>query len=164
MKQAPDVASKKSFLKKEYLLIVVLTVIVVAIFLSGQDLNFNLIDKGEGGDDSYVTNLQNSLKNVLSDVEGAGKINVLITVDGSYEEVVLKNVETAVDNGVKTTVESIVLVGGKPYVIKVNNPKVLGVVVVCEGADVVDVKLKIIEIVTTTLKVDADSVRIIKMK
>ena len=164
MKQAPDVASKKSFLKKEYLLIIILTALVVVIFLSGQDLNFNLIDKGESGDDSYVTNLQNSLKNVLSDVEGAGKINVLITVDGSEEEVVLKNVETAVDNGVKTTVESIVLVGGKPYVIKLNNPKVLGVVVVCEGADVVDVKLKIIEIVTTTLKVDADSVRIIKMK
>ncbi|MBO5926622.1 MAG: hypothetical protein J6Q38_03585 [Clostridia bacterium] len=160
----PDVGSKKSFLKKEYLLIIILTALVVVIFLSGQDLNFNLIDKGESGDDSYVTNLQNSLKNVLSDVDGAGKINVLITVDGSEEEVVLKNVETAVDNGVKTTVESIVLVGGKPYVIKVNNPKVLGVVVVCEGADVVDVKLKIIEIVTTTLKVDADSVRIIKMK
>lgn len=156
--------TKKSILKKEYFLIIVLTVVVVAIFLSGQGLNFNFVDSADVDATNYVSNLQNSLKNILSDVDGAGKINVLITVDGSEEEVVLKNVETVVENGVKTEVESIVLVGGKPYVIKVNNPKVLGVVVVCEGADALDVKLKIIEIVTTTLKVDSDSVRIIKMK
>ena len=156
--------TKKSIFKKEYFLIIILTVVVIAIFLSGQGLNFTFFDKAESSDKSYVSNLQNSLKNILSDVDGAGKINVLITVDGSEEEVVLKNVETVVENGVKTAVESIVLVAGKPYVVKVNNPKVLGVVVVCEGADALEVKLKIIEIVTTTLKVDADSVRIIKMK
>ena len=164
MKQAHDMPTKKSFFKKEYLLIIILTVIVIAIFLSGQGVNLNLNADSEPISVDYVYNLQNSLKNILSDVEGVGKINVFLTVDGGEEEVVLKNVETTVDNNVKTSIESIVLVGGKPYVIKVNYPKIIGVVIVCEGADNLDVKVKIIEIVTTTLKVDSDSVRIIKMK
>ena len=76
----------------------------------------------------------------------------------------LKEVESKVVNGVKTTIESVVLVGGKPYVTKVENPKIIGVIVVCSGADDLNVRLSITEIINTTLKVDSDSVRIIKMK
>ncbi len=168
MKQKPDsLADKKtnSIFKKEYLLIILLTVVVIVIFLSGQDISFSFFesnkDKTSG---NYVTTIEEGLKSILSDVEGAGKINVFVTVDGTEEEVVLKNVETKTENGVKTTVESIVLVGGKPYVTKTNNPSILGVAIVCEGADNLSVKLKITEIVTTTLNVNSDSVRIIKMK
>ena len=65
---------------------------------------------------------------------------------------------------IKTVKESIVLIGGKPFLVKTNNPKIVGVVVVCEGADDVSVKLSVVEIITTTLSINADKVRIIKMK
>ena len=56
------------------------------------------------------------------------------------------------------------LINGKPYVTKHLNPKIIGVIVVCEGAENLQVKMTITEILATTLKVSADSVRIIKMK
>lgn len=167
MKQKVDVtpAKKGSFLKKEYLIVILLAVVVIAIFLSSQDINLPLLKSEENITvNSYVKNLELSLENILSDVDGAGKINVFITVEGTEEEIVLKNVETRTENGVKTTVETIVLVGGKPYVTKTENPKIIGVAIVCEGADDINVRLSITEIVTTTLKINSDSVRIIKMK
>ncbi len=168
LKQKPDnIVDKKSssIFKKEYLLILILTAVVIVIFLSGQDLSFSFFENEKQSLSSdYATTVEEGLKSILSDVDGAGKINVFVTVDGSQEEIVLKNVETKTENGIKTTVESIVLVGGKPYVTKTNNPRILGVAIVCEGADDLSVKLKITEIVTTTLNVNSDSVRIIKMK
>ncbi len=166
MKRNDDVqVQKKALIKKEYIFVLILSVIVVLIFLSSQNVNLSFFKSEETkANNSYVLELETSLKNLLKDVDGAGKINVFITVDGTEEEIVLKNVETKTENGVKTTVETIVLVGGKPYVTKTENPKILGVAIVCEGADDINVRLNITEIVTTTLKVNSDSVRIIKMK
>ena len=157
-------SKKRVVIKKEYLFIILLTAIVIVIFLSGQKNNFSFL-KGDSSESvDYVSEMENRLETLLCDVSGVGKINAFITVDGSSREIVLKNVEDKLIDGVKTSVESIVLVGGKPYVTKTENPKIIGVVIVCEGADDLNVRLSINEIVQTTLKVDADSVRIIKMK
>ena len=166
MKKTTDVTplKKPSFIKKEYVFVFLLTALVIAIFLSGQNVSLPFSTNDSNKSENYVSTLETSLQNILSDVEGAGKINVFITVDGSEEQVVLKNVETKTENGAKTTIESIVLVGGKPYVTKVENPKIIGVAIVCEGADDLSVRLNITEIVTTTLSVNSESVRIIKMK
>ncbi len=154
---------KKPIIKKEYVFIFFLTAIVIVIFLSGS--KFNLFsEKTTRNNQNFVIELEENLKNLLSDVKGAGKVNVMITVDGSGEDVVLKNVETIVENGVKTTKETIVLIGGKPYVTKSLNPSIVGVVVVTEGADDLSVRMTITEIITTTLNVSSESVRIIKMK
>lgn len=166
MKKITDVtpSKKPSFIKKEYILIILLTVVVILIFLSGQDITLPFSNAENKTSDNYVSSLESSLQKILGEVNGAGKISVFITVEGSEEQVVLKNVETKTENGVKSTVESIVLVGGKPYVTKVQNPKIIGVAIVCEGADDLSVRLNITEIVTTTLSVSSESVRIIKMK
>lgn len=166
MKKTIDVAptKKPSFIKKEYIFIFILTIAIIVIFLSGQEIKLPFSTSDTSSSGNYVSTLETSLERLLSEVDGAGKICVLITVDGSEEQLVLKNVETKTENGVKSTVESIVLVGGKPYVTKVQNPKIIGVAIVCEGADNLSVRLNITEIVTTTLSVSSESVRIIKMK
>ncbi len=155
---------KRVLLKKEYVIIFILTIAVIVIFLSGQKTSFSFLSSNKEENFDYVTQIENRLENLLTDVSGVGKINAFITVDGTSEEIVLKNVESKLIDGVKTSVESVVLVGGKPYVTKTENPKIVGVVIVCEGADDLNVRLLINEIVKTTLMVDTDSVRIIKMK
>ena len=154
---------KKPLIKKEYILIFFLTALAIVIFLSGSNLNL-FSKKTETVSDNYVKNLEQDLENLISAVNGAGKVKVLITVDGSSEEIVLKDVVSTLENGNKTTKETIVLIGGKPYVTKTVNPKIIGVVIVAEGADDLSVRLSISEIVTTTLNVNGESVRIIKMK
>lgn len=162
MKLQTNNPSKKT-VKTEYIIIIVVAILVVfLLFSSGSSLfNFN---KTEQTSISYSKTIESQLEKVLETVKNAGKIKVMVTVDGSEEQIYLKNTETVIENGVKTIKESIVLIGGKPFVVKTNNPKIIGVVVVCEGADDLNVKLNVIEIITTTLSVDADKVRIIKMK
>lgn len=155
---------KKFKIKKEYILVVILSIAVILIFLSNNSIDLSFIKQTQETQISYKTELENSLQTLLENVYGIGKVKVMVTVDGTSEEVVLKNVETKIENNVKNTIETIVLINGKPYVTKLLNPKIIGVIVVCEGAENLQVKMTITEILATTLKVSADSVRIIKMK
>ncbi len=166
MKPIDDNNSQKKLksIKKEYVFILIICIVVVILFFWGNVGESKLLSSNKKESSDYSSTLENKLKNILSDVQGVGKVNVFISVEGGYSEIVLKEIEESIENGTKTLTEKVVLVGGKPYVISTENPKILGVCVVCEGADDVSVKMKIVEILTTTLKLDADCVRIIKMK
>ncbi len=155
---------KQRLFKKEYVLAVLICVAVIGLFIWGNFNNTNLFSQTKSITSDYATTLENKLKNLLSDVEGVGKVNVFITTSGSDSEVVLKESEEKIENGVKTHTETVVLVSGKPYVLSTQNPKIVGVIVVCEGAENLNVKMKITEILTTSLELDASCVRIIKMK
>ncbi len=165
MKPIDDKPQNKKFkIKKEYVFIVIVFALVAVLFLSNSLLSKDLFSSSKNKSLDYATTIENKLVNLLSNVDGVGKVKVMVTVDGSASEVVLKEIEEKVENGIKTRTESVVLVGGKPYVLSTENPKINGVCVVCEGADVLGVQVKIIEILTTSLKLDANCVRIIKMK
>ena len=155
---------KKLKIKKEYILVALLLAVVLFIFM--QNFNFDAFNFNFEKETtmSYKTEVENSLVKILESVNGVGKVNVFVTVDGTAEEVVLKNVETKTENNIKTSIETAVLVNGKPYIIKSLNPNIIGVIVVCEGADNLQVKMAITEILVTSLKVNTESVRIIKMK
>ena len=146
------------------MLVALLLAVVLFIFMQNFNLdafNFNFEKETTM---SYKTEVENSLVKILESVNGVGKVNVFVTVDGTAEEVVLKNVESKTENNIKTSIETVVLVNGKPYVTKSLNPNIIGVIVVCEGADNLQVKMAITEILVTSLKVNTESVRIIKMK
>ncbi|MBO7215264.1 MAG: hypothetical protein J6V66_07240 [Clostridia bacterium] len=158
-----QVVNKTKSIKKEYVFIAVLLVVVIAIFISNGNL-FSAVNSGEHGNLDYASKIESKLEKLLSEVQGVGKVKVFVTTDGSFSEVVLKDSKQETVNGEKTTVESVILVGGKPYVTKTSNPNIIGIAVVCQGADSLSVKLNVTEIITTTLSVSADCVRIIKMK
>ena len=158
-----DVKKLKKSIKIEYLIVIIISVLIL-IFLIFSEGGLGSSSKKNASYESYSITLEKNLEMLLSEVNGAGKIKVMVTVDGSEEQVYLKNSETIIENGVKTVKESIVLIGGKPYLVKTNNPNIVGVIVVCEGGDNLSVKVNLVEIITTTLSVNADCVRIIKMK
>lgn len=152
----------KSF-KIEYLLAIVITIIIIVLFLSS-NFNLSIFTSERQTDKGYQNELEVKIENLIKKIEGAGKTSVIITTDGTSKEEVLKESVTTYENGVKKTIESAVMINGKPYVIKTYNPNVLGVVVVCEGANNLSVKLSITEILTTTLNVDCENIKILKMK
>lgn len=166
MKPIEDVKSNSKThkkLKKEHVLVFVLCAVVAVIFLSGSSL-FSTLKTSKKSTESYESIIETRLENLLKEVDGVGKVKVFVTTDGSIYEEVLKDVEIKSENGVNFTEESVVLVGGKPYVVKTNNPKIIGIAVACQGADNLSVKVLITEIITTTLSVNADCICIIKMK
>ena len=150
-------------IKIEYVLAIILTLIIVVLFLSN-NFNLSIFSSEQQSVSGYQNELEAKIENLIKKIDGAGKTNVIITTDGTSKEEVLKESVTTYENGVKKTVESVVMINGKPYVIKTYNPNVLGVVVVCEGANNLSVKLAITEILTTTLNVDYENIKILKMK
>lgn len=116
----------------------------------------------------YQKNLERQLADVLSKIDGAGKIEVMITFEAGAEQVLAystdKQTNTSSDNGKSTSsvIErtQIVLVGGKPVILYEVQPIVKGVLVVAQGADNVKVKVEIMQAVSTILKIDPKYIEI----
>ncbi len=163
IEEGKPVKKKQSKIKKEHVFIIVLCVVLVAIFLSSTSI-FSSLKSNKNASNTYESSVESRLENLLKEVDGVGKVKVFVTTDGTQAEEVLKDVETKTENGYKVIEETVVLVGGKPYVTKTKNPNVIGVAVVCQGGDNLSVKVLITEIITTTLSVAPECIRIIKMK
>ena len=93
--------------------------------------------------DNYVSALENRLSKTLSEVDGAGKVSVIITVESGLETIIATEKTISETNGSKETVESPIIVNGKTVVLKELYPKISGVVIVAEGADNIAVMQKI---------------------
>ncbi|MBE5872891.1 MAG: stage III sporulation protein AG [Lachnospiraceae bacterium] len=128
----------------------------------------------------YVEELEERLQTILSDVEGVGKVTVMITLKASEELVLEKdesvnrsNTSEEDSEGGKRTVsqlesgESTVYISSgsnnEPYVIKTLLPTVEGVVVVAQGAGTGNVNRNITEIVMALFGVEAHKVQVVKM-
>ena len=91
---------------------------------------------------TYSTQIENDLQTVVSRIEGAGKTQVLLTMENSVEYVYLK------DSATKT---------------KEIQPHIRGVLVVCEGGDDPVVVERITSAVTKALDISTAKVCIAKL-
>lgn len=131
--------------------------------------------------EGYVRQLEQRLEQLLSHVEGAGMVQVMITVQASKEKIVLKDLdyrqETTTEQdgagGVRTIIqteqeeESIKKqASGEelPYIIKELEPEVEGVVVIAEGSKRGTVDLDIVEAVQALFDLPAHKIKVLKMK
>jgi stage III sporulation protein AG len=121
----------------------------------------------------YVRRLETDLSSILSKIQDAGRVSVMITLECGAEIIPAKDESTSekVTNekdtsggtriiNEKTTDDKVVFTaaqGGnsKPLIIKEINPEVKGVIVVAEGAKDSKVKLKISQAVQTVLDIPA---------
>lgn len=100
----------------------------------------------------YARVMEQRVAKVLCQIDGAGKVDVMINFEKGVEVVPAIN-----SDGEK---DSIVLVSGKPIVLAEIQPKISGVLVVAEGAGNVKVKLELTKAVCTLLSVDANRIEI----
>lgn len=130
--------------------------------------------------DVYLSKLERRLENVLSQMEGTGKVTVMITLESSAEKVVEKDIEadsetvteTDSQGGTRTTQnsthgETTVYNGDntqsqEPYISKELSPQVEGVVVLAEGGDNAIVKQNITEAVQALFGIDTHKIRVMK--
>ena len=129
---------------------------------------------------SYGTQLERRLEQVLSTVEGAGQVEVIITFVDSGEKVVNKDVNNSASNlteqdsagGNRVSEEyhyeeNTILSGsstgsGTPYVIQELTPTVLGVLVVSDGGDSPVVVEKITTAISALFGVSAHKITVLK--
>lgn len=152
----------KSNKKLRWFLIVILSIflITVVIFSGFSGSKSSVLEM----EDSYVLSLEKRLENVLCQVEGAGKVAVVINVESGYETVLA--MKTTVTESVSATLTetSPILVNGKTVVIKELNPKITGVLIVCEGAKNISVLNKIQQATVSLLDINANKIEILTMK
>jgi stage III sporulation protein AG len=119
----------------------------------------------------YCGQLESKLTSVLSSIDGAGKVSVMVSVDGSPELVyATDDTKTSTSNSSGTSSSSntsspiIVDVGeyNSALILTENLPAVKGVIVVSSGAGDVAVKLNITRAVSTLLGISVDQVSVLK--
>lgn len=174
------------------LLAVVIICIIILISLSifypnkdSEEMNSSVIkDASEASIDTnipesaYSDSMESRLEKILSQIDGIGEVEVMITYETSTEVVPASNStkseqttqESDKQGGTRTikqenTSENIVTVSDKDYknspiVIKEIKPIIRGVIVVAEGADNPEVKTNLIEAVTTIFQIKSHKVKI----
>lgn len=156
--------SKKT-IKIEYVIAVILFAIVIVICFSNfSGKNLFQTTKTEKNSNSYELETENKLKEIFSQIDGVGKVEVDITLKNDGKVNVLKTTEKTEQSGKVTLKEQVVYLNGEPYKVSTENPEISGVVVICKGAENLLVKNKITEILTVVYKVSSENIRIIKMK
>ena len=142
--------------KTEYVVVVALSVLALFIVLKA----FPKEEKTSGATDTdaYVSALEEKLERSLKRVKGAGRVDVIISVASTAEQVYC--MERVTDVSGKTT-ETPVFIGGKPVVMKESTPEILGVIVVCEGAKTLSVKVDLLNACKVFLSVDESKIKIL---
>lgn len=105
------------------------------------------------------------LEDFLSQIQGAGEVRVLLAYAQGEETVYqtdsdLSDTSSRVDTVIITDSQR----GEAGLVQQVNPPTYLGAVVVCQGADSAEVRLAIVEAVSTYTGLGADKISVLKMK
>lgn len=128
--------------------------------------------------EQYEIYLSKRLKQILEQIDGAGTVDVWVTLEGSVEKVLYVQEESEYEQlqekdsvgGVREEksehIKQNVLEesDGSPYVVKTIQPKVEGVLVVAQGAGDAVIKKHITEAVEALFDVDAHRIKIAKKK
>lgn len=156
------------------LIIAVIFLLILAIIFFG-DFSFSSSTSGTTQStstytnaDEYVKSLENRLKNVLSQIKGAGNVEVMISVDNGIEfEIAIDTESSSISkNGETTTTTSskpiIITNDGQqtPIIISENLPTITGVVIVSSGANDVFVKLNLLSATETLLNISQNDIQI----
>lgn len=174
------------FLKKmgpeKWIILAAAAILVIIMFIPSEkkkDDKTQVVQESEIQTVSYQDELEERLTDILSGIEGAGKVKVMITLDGS-EEIVLQTDsslesditnETDSDGGQRsvnnksysyTTVLTGGSADGKPYVIRQIYPKISGVVVIAEGAGSAGIQNQISEAVQALFDIPAHKIKVLK--
>lgn len=139
----------------EVAVILLLAVIVAAVIFSAFG------SSGEDGSTSspeeYAQYLSSRLSSVLSQIEGAGEVDVFLTVASEGEKVIATE-STVEPDGTVVTVP--VFSGGDVIVLEEKYPQVTGVLIVAEGANDLNVRFALLEATSSVLNINQSIIKV----
>lgn len=158
-------------------------IIILSIYVSSisSDKKRNVDNKDISIQTNHTKNdLEQELETVLSNINKAGNVKVLITYKASKEKVAAYDKDESMttttendSNGGKRTVTTenkthnpIIMNnsnGSKPFIIKELEPEVKGVIVIAQGADDIKVKMDLMRAVKTVLNINLNQIEVFKM-
>lgn len=128
------------------------------------------VKKGTG--EKYKESLEKNLKEIIEQVDGIDRAEVMITLKSSKEEIILKDEPYEKEESDKEKVHSneektVIIEDEKgntyPYVIKEINPEIEGIVAIIRTKDI-NKEEEIIELIQVLFDVPVHKIKIMKMK
>lgn len=184
---------KKKWGKEEWIILILAGVFLLIVFWpdskekNGENereetTEFTLREPQEISDVTYKEQMEKQLEEVLKSIDGIDKVNVMITLKTSEEEVVLRETKNTQENTIEEDsqggtreIESISTEedvcygeqGGEssgPYVTYTIAPRVEGVLIVVGGNKASSLRTQIVKAVQALFDVESHKVVVIKMK
>ena len=162
-------SEKKSFIQRlkgtkniEIAIALVLAAVVLLVFFGSFGQNSTKQQNSSYTFGEYVNSLENKIKSVISQIDGAGECDVVISFVGGIEQEYVFSNESQTNGSVTTEKNVLSLVSGKPVVLREKMPEIQGVVIVADGADKASVRLEITKAVQALLKVPNGNIEVFK--
>ena len=113
--------------------------------------------------------LQDSLEEILSKIDGAGKVNVLLTESSGPETIYqLDEDKTVASDTSDIRMETVIISDSSRdetgLICRILPPVYRGAIVVCQGADHAAVRLAIVEAVSKATGLSSNQISVFKMK
>ena len=109
--------------------------------------------------ESYTTQLETRLEEMITEVDGAGRCRVMVTLAAGEETVYATDTE----EGENTSRSEHVLLGEQALVESVQSPQIQGVAVVCEGGGDIAVQNTVTELIRALTGIGANHITVTKM-
>ena len=115
------------------------------------------------------TTINDQLAEILSKIEGAGTVKVLLTIRAGEETLYQTNEEITISDASNSTKITTVMVttsnrDESGLIRQINPPQYLGAVIVCQGGDSPTVRLAIVDAVSKVTGLSSDRISVLKMK
>ena len=155
----------KKLFKDKKSIIYICIIFAVGIFLmSGTPKTAAKIENTK-----QTRDISRQLEKILSEVEGAGNVKVLISYSSSGEKILAYDSEEenrAEDGRDETNVKNQVVYDSSrtPFVLTEYMPEVQGVIIAAQGADNENVKNQLIKGTMALLGIDEHKIEVLKMK
>ena len=143
------------FLRNKNNLVIIGIMILGIIFMT----SFSETDSVKKTDDKADFQ-EERLESILSDIDGAGSVSVMITYENTGE----KNIAYEKRQNDTSYDEKAVLTDGEPLIASESYPRVKGVIVTADGADIAGVRENLINAVSAAMGVEKHKICIYKKR
>ncbi|MGN0526761.1 MAG: hypothetical protein ACI4IF_04935 [Acutalibacteraceae bacterium] len=161
-------------LKKKQIVLIAISFIIVVLIVFSDFLATSNEEQADISNTSefsvqYIDKTEKELEKLLSNINGAGKVSVMITLENCYENVYAVGYsQSQKENNSQVDEEYIIVKKGSNneecLLVKVYEPTVKGVAVIAEGAGSVEVKNAITQTVCALFNISSVKVSVEKMK
>lgn len=119
-------------------------------------------NRASGESTFYLEQFEKRLSKTLSEVEGAGQVRVLLTLDSGARQIVAQDMEREPEGSGSSTVVTVSQGGGRETVVPLQTvaPQFRGALVVCPGGTDPTVRLELTKAVTVLTGLRSDQIAV----
>lgn len=158
-----------NMVKKYRYVLLVLTIGLILMSIPSHDSNREAAPVPTDPEENRTITTEESLAQILSQVDGAGDVRVLLTVVSGEETLYQTDEDVSVDGESSSAQVSTVRISSSDreehgLVRQINPPVYKGAIIVCQGADDPKIQLAIVDAVSKVTGLGADRISVLKMK